>query len=151
MDESAILKNDAELVRKLICCVWDGAAPDDLDLSLYSCLGFYSRMQAAESAQDDSTHTHTQHGPVTDATPAQPSPPVSGAASAAAFKRKVHERLAIYRKNNGVGSFHPLADACGDDVSTDTLSRMLVGEKFPVEMWRTVNKALDALDAKQKV
>ena len=45
MDESEILRNDAELVRKLICCVWDGAEPDDLDLSLYSALELYAKLR----------------------------------------------------------------------------------------------------------
>lgn len=45
MDESIVLRNDAELVRKLICCVWDGAEPDDLDLSLHSALELYAKMR----------------------------------------------------------------------------------------------------------
>ena len=50
MDESEILRNYAELVRKLICCVWDGAEPDDLDLSLYSALELYAKMRISATS-----------------------------------------------------------------------------------------------------
>ena len=39
----------SEILRKLICCAFDDATPDELDLSLYSCLGFYTKREAIEA------------------------------------------------------------------------------------------------------
>ena len=143
------MTGDAELIRKLICCAWD-AAPDTLELSLYDCLELYARLLAAENAE--ATHTPAAAEPEPDGLPAfepyQPEPTVAPAKAAAIFKRKVHERLALYRKANGVGSFNPLAEATGNVVSADMLTRMLVGEKFPIDAWREVDKALDILEGK---
>ena len=134
-------KGDAELVRRLICCAWD-AAPDEVELSLSDCLELYARLLAAESAEP---HAAAPPEPEPDGLP---EPTVAPAKAAAIFKRKVHERLALYRKANGVGSFNPLAEATGNIVSADMLTRMLVGEKFAIDVWREVDKALDILEGK---
>lgn len=131
------MKGDAELIRKLICCAWD-AAPDTLELSLADCLALYARTLAAENAQTDAQgQTMTE-------------PPESPARAAAIFKRKTHERLVAYRQANGVGSFAPLAEACRGDLTTEDLSKMLVGERFPIEAWREVAAALDILEPRQE-
>ncbi len=142
------MTGDAELIRKLICCAWD-AAPDEVELSLSDCLELYARLLAAENAEPRAAAApEPEPDGLPDFEPYQPEPTVAPAKAAAIFKRKVHERLALYRKANGVGSFNPLAEATGNIVSTDMLTRMLVGEKFAIDVWREVDKALDILEGK---
>lgn len=127
------MTGDAELIRKLICCAWD-AAPDEVELSLSDCLELYARLLAAENAQTDAQgQTMTE-------------PPESPARAAAIFKRKTHERLVAYRQANGVGSYVHLLEVCRGDLTPEDLSRMHAGEKFPIEAWREVDKALDILE-----
>ena len=144
------MTGDAELIRKLICCAWD-AAPDEVELSLSDCLELYARLLAAENAEPRAAAApEPEPDGLPDFEPYQPEPTVAPAKAAAIFKRTVHERLALYRQAHGVSSFGPLAAAIPDGVGVDVcdLHRMLNGEKFPIEAWRAVDKALDILEGK---
>lgn len=46
MHESVVLLNDAETVLKLACCVFEGASPEDLDLTLRSVMELHARLRA---------------------------------------------------------------------------------------------------------
>ena len=141
-------KGDAELVRRLICCAWD-AAPDEVELSLSDCLELYARLLAAENAEPHAAAApEPEPDGLPDFEPYQPEPTVAPAKAAAIFKRKVHERLAAWRQAHGLGSFNLLADSVAGGMDASTLTRMLNGEKFPIDAWREVDKALDILEGK---
>ena len=151
----------SEILRKLICCAFDGAAPDDLDLSLYSCLGLYAELRLEEAAGapvggELPPHTHTHNAAPTaeatiepDESPPAAAAPKSPASAAAAFKRQTHDRLRAYRAAHGLGCFVELAAECGNGVDEVTLSRMHCGERFPIELWRSVAAALDKQENKE--
>lgn len=66
------------------------------------------------------------------------------AKEAALFKRQTLERLLAYVRNNQPGATGRVASAAG--VPTETVSRMLMREKYQIETWRQVAAALDKLE-----
>ena len=57
-----------------------------------------------------------------------------------------------YRRSDGLVSFTPLAELCGEvdgkPITPELLGRMLNHERFPVAVWRAVSAALDKMDKK---
>ena len=62
-------------------------------------------------------------------------PARSGAAEAAELKRATLARLTAYRRSDGLVSFTPLAELCGEvdgkPITPELLGRMLNHERFP--------------------
>lgn len=94
--------------------------------------------------------------PVPPPKPAKGEPAVhparSGAAEAAELKRATLARLTAYRRSDGLVSFTPLAELCGEmdgkPITPELLGRMLNHERFPVAVWRAVSAGLDKMDKK---
>ena len=62
-------------------------------------------------------------------------------------KNQILARLTAYRKTNGLGCLAKVAGLAGKPV-TDELIRELIteGKKIPMEVWRQIGAALDALE-----
>lgn len=62
-------------------------------------------------------------------------------------KNQILARLTAYRKDNGLGCLAKVAGLAGKPV-TDELIRELIteGKKIPMEVWRQIGAALDALE-----
>ena len=64
----------------------------------------------------------------------------------AAEKVDILARLGAYRKEKGLGSFEPLARACGGGVTAEVI-RILYNREaaYPIDVWRKVGKGLAKL------
>lgn len=154
----------SEIVRKLIRCAYDGETPYDGELTLGACLDLYAALRIEEGRQptfDDLFAHNTAPEPEATFEPDE-SPPAaqlqgfqpiaaqrSPAAAAAAFKRETHERLRAYHAAHGLGGFVDLAADCGNGIDEITLGRMHSGERFPIDVWRSVAAALDKFENKE--
>lgn len=67
----------------------------------------------------------------------------SGPGSHWARKKMVHGQLMEYRKRTGLGTLPALAEKAG--VSCETLRLMIEAKPVPIEEWRKVGAALDAM------
>ena len=64
----------------------------------------------------------------------------------AAEKVAILARLGAYRKEKGLGSFEPLARACGGGVTAEVIRILYNGEAaYPIDVWRKVGKGLAKL------
>ena len=64
----------------------------------------------------------------------------------AAEKVDILARLGAYRKEKGLGSFEPLARACGGGVTAEVIRILYNGEAaYPIDVWRKVGKGLAKL------
>lgn len=65
----------------------------------------------------------------------------------AAEKVAILARLGAYRKEKGLGSFEPLARACGGGVTPEIIRILYNGEAaYPIDVWRRVGRGLAKLD-----
>ena len=65
---------------------------------------------------------------------------------AAAEKTAILARLGAYRKEKGLGSFEPLARACGGGVTAEVIRILYNGEAaYPIDVWRRVGMDLAKL------
>lgn len=67
----------------------------------------------------------------------------SGPGSHWAKKKIIHDQLMEYRKRMGLGTLPALAEKA--DVSCETLRLMIEAKPVPIEEWRKVGAALDAM------
>lgn len=64
----------------------------------------------------------------------------------AAEKVAILARLGAYRKEKGLGSFEPLARACGGGVTAEVIRILYNGEAaYPIDVWRKVGRGLAKL------
>lgn len=64
----------------------------------------------------------------------------------AAEKVSIMARLGAYRKEKGLGSFEPLARACGGGVTPEVIRILYNGEAtYPIDVWRRVGRGLAKL------
>ena len=64
----------------------------------------------------------------------------------AAEKVDILARLGAYRKEKGLGSFEPLARACGGGVTAEVIRILYNGEAaYPIDVWRRVGRGLAKL------
>lgn len=63
-------------------------------------------------------------------------------------KKAIYTRLREYRVQGGPGCYERLEKASGGAVTTDELREMFNATPFPIEKWRAVGAALDALKGK---
>ena len=64
----------------------------------------------------------------------------------AAEKVSILARLGAYRKDKGLGSFEPLAEACGKGVTPEVIRILYNGEAaYPIDVWRRVGRGLAKL------
>ena len=64
----------------------------------------------------------------------------------AAEKVAILARLGTYRKEKGLGSFEPLARACGGGVTPEIIRILYNGEAaYPIDVWRKVGRGLAKL------
>ena len=65
---------------------------------------------------------------------------------AAAEKTAILARLGAYRKEKGLGSFEPLARACGGGVTAEVIRILYnVEAAYPIDVWRRVGRGLAKL------
>ena len=64
----------------------------------------------------------------------------------AAEKRAIYERLAAYRRENGLGCFARLEKAANGAVTETELHAMLDAEPLPLAKWRAAAAALDRVE-----
>lgn len=79
--------------------------------------------------QPDAEHTDTNVGP------------------GARVKKRILARLTSYRKTHGLGCLRQVAELAGKPLTEEILRMTLLGEvKQPLEVWKQIDRALDALE-----
>lgn len=87
--------------------------------------------QPDESGEDrpDAEHAATHVGP------------------GARVKKRILARLTSYRKTHGLGCLRQVAELAGKPLTEEILRMTLLGEvKQPLEVWKQIDRALDALE-----
>ena len=67
----------------------------------------------------------------------------------AAEKRRIFERLQLFRGANGLGCLRRISDKCTFGITDDLLRDILTGNASPtIKEWREIGRALDELEGK---
>lgn len=65
----------------------------------------------------------------------------------ARVKKRILARLTSYRKTHGLGCLRQVAELAGKPLTEEILRMTLLGEvKQPLEVWKQIDRALDALE-----
>lgn len=57
-------------------------------------------------------------------------------------KKQIHKRLLEYREKHGLGAYDALARRSGGKLTPDMIRDMAIGERFSMECWRALGRAL---------
>lgn len=143
-------KKPSEIVAQLIVLAF-GPVQEETDVTMTECMELYGSL-AAEEAREKRKHNEpgveTLDKKPSEPSPAPEEPQMSPSRAAAIFKSETLRRLQDFREAHGLGSWRLLAEKCSGEISPDAIANMAAGERYGIDVWRTVSAALDEAENK---